>query len=221
MRTAEQIAPGLCQCGCGARTSIVRHNAVSRGLVAGEPRRYLKGHHPRPPTARDEGERFWEKVDRSAGADACWPWTAALGPSGYGHFWSRGRMRAASRIAHELAKGPIPAGLFVLHSCDNRICCNPAHLRTGTQLDNMREAAERGRVRSGARHPAFTNPVAFRKNRARGESAFAAKLTEAQVLEVRRRAAAGESMRAIARSLDVAHNTINAVVAGRTWRHVS
>lgn len=95
--------------------------------------------------------RFWRNVDRRAGSE-CWPWKGSIGSNGYGVFSIRGKQLVASRRAYELTFGPIPDGLFVLHSCDNRPCCNPAHLRVGTHTDNMRDMVSRDRWRGrGAR----------------------------------------------------------------------
>ena len=55
----------------------------------------------------------------------------------------------AHRLAWELANGPIPAGLNVLHRCDNSHCCNPDHLFVGTQADNMDDMRRKGRARNG------------------------------------------------------------------------
>jgi hypothetical protein len=80
-------------------------------------------------------ERFWSKVDM-CGPNECWPWTGAGwsakgGRSGHIRIYVEGAPRntAASRVAWELAHGPIPSGLFVCHHCDNPPCVNPAHTR--------------------------------------------------------------------------------------------
>lgn len=86
--------------------------------------------------ARPLAERFWEKVDRSAGPDACWPWTSATQPNGYGYFMCDGD-RYAHRLAYTLAVGPIPAGLQIDHLCRNRGCVNPAHLEPVTPRENV------------------------------------------------------------------------------------
>jgi hypothetical protein len=59
------------------------------------------------------------------------------------------------RLAWELANGPIPAGLQVLHRCDNPRCCNPDHLFVGTQQDNMADMALKKRSRNR-----YTGPIA-------------------------------------------------------------
>lgn len=91
-------------------------------------------------------ERFWQKVDKR-GPDDCWLWTGALNMHGYGKIGISDELgpETAHRLSYEWAKGPIPAGLQVNHTCDVRNCVNPAHLYAGTAKDNTRDAIERGR----------------------------------------------------------------------------
>lgn len=58
----------------------------------------------------------------------------------------------AHRVAWELTHGAIADGLFVLHKCDVPLCCNPQHLFLGTQLDNLRDASAKGRLRVARTH---------------------------------------------------------------------
>lgn len=88
---------------------------------------------------------FWKYVD-VRGPDDCWLWMRYCDRDGYGRF----RSQSAHRVAWELANGP--TSLHVLHDCDNPRCCNPRHLHTGTQQDNMRERSARGRVPHGPAH---------------------------------------------------------------------
>lgn len=82
-------------------------------------------------------DRFWQKVDQSAGPDACWPWTGYCKPSGHGLTQMDGSPIHASRKAWILTHGRIGRGLCVNHKCDNAVCCNPAHMYLGTRSDNM------------------------------------------------------------------------------------
>lgn len=103
--------------------------------------------HWRDSVHSDVAERFWAKVDRSAGPNECWPWTANRHPRGYGKFGIRGRLYVASRVAWEIANNAgIPSAHVVMHSCDNPPCCNPAHLSVGTVRDNWNDALAKGRA---------------------------------------------------------------------------
>jgi hypothetical protein len=73
----------------------------------------------------------------------CHVWTSTLATGGYGRV-----LVSAHRLAWELAHGPIPDGLLVLHRCDNPPCCNPEHLFLGTVADNMADKTAKGRARN-------------------------------------------------------------------------
>lgn len=102
-------------------------------------------------TRRPLEQRFWPKVDRSGGSDACWTWTASLHTNGYGQIGSggRGRPLLAHRVAWELFCGAIPVGMVVCHRCDNHLCCNPSHLFIGTQAENLEDMTRKGRRCAG------------------------------------------------------------------------
>lgn len=91
-------------------------------------------------TEKDK-ERFWSKVD-IRGEDECWEWKSSLNSQGYGNLSIGGRRRTggtvetAHRIAYTISIGEIPSGLLVRHLCNNKPCCNPKHLATGTMKDN-------------------------------------------------------------------------------------
>jgi hypothetical protein len=89
--------------------------------------------------------RFWSRVDKSNGLDACWMWTAGLHNRGYGRIRWNGMPECAHRIVWMLINGAIPNELEVLHRCDNPPCCNPGHLFLGTQADNMHDRDAKGR----------------------------------------------------------------------------
>ncbi len=98
-------------------------------------------------------EKFWMKVQKGEG-DACWIWLGKRHPrSGHGIATiGHNRRTYAHRVSFALTTGNWPT-LNVLHSCDNPPCCNPAHLREGTQADNVRDMVERGRSLKGDRQP--------------------------------------------------------------------
>lgn len=81
-------------------------------------------------------ERFWKRVDRR-GPDECWNWLGYLGPSGHGLTSHLSLPVSANRKAWILTHGPIKGGMCVNHRCDNKLCCNPAHMYLGTRADNM------------------------------------------------------------------------------------
>ena len=91
--------------------------------------------------------RFWAAVDRRSEIE-CWPWKKGKFRNGYGQFnesWKPTVNNVAHRMAFFFAKGPIPSGMFVCHSCDNPGCCNPAHLWLGTPRDNVQDMIAKGR----------------------------------------------------------------------------
>ncbi len=146
-------------------------------------------------------ERFWERVE-VRGEDDCWFWTAACFPSGYGAIRDEGQARCAHRVSYQIDHGHIPQGLFVLHHCDERRCVNPKHLYAGTQKQNVQDAWDRDRM-----------PF--------GEQTVMSKLTEADVVEIRRRRREGESLASLSCAFGVGQPTISMVARSKTWKRVS
>jgi HNH endonuclease/AP2 domain len=97
--------------------------------------------------------RLWSKVDMSGGPDSCWPWTGTLDGKGYGRFRLNSQTgRKAHRVAYELATGDELGNLQIDHTCFNRSCCNPAHLRPATNKQNQENhRGPRANSRSGSR----------------------------------------------------------------------
>lgn len=149
---------------------------------------------------RTLGQRFWAKVHRVNDATSCWNWLAGT-QDGYGKFNDGIRNERAHRVAYRLTYGAIPKGQLIRHRCDNRKCCRPDHLLLGTIQHNMQDMMSRGR-------------------QARGERKANAKLTEAVVLDVRQRHAAGEALAALALQLGVSSKLLSQVCCGDIWKHV-
>lgn len=146
--------------------------------------------------------RFWSKVDVRKSESDCWPWTASINRGGYGKFKEGGAVQNASRIAWEIANDARAGGLVIRHHCDNPICCNPAHLTTGTPAQNVADMMDRGRNRSGTMRGA-DNPQA--------------KLSVDQVSKIRARILRGHSNTLIAQDFPVTDATISLIRTGKSW----
>lgn len=169
---------------------------------------------------RSAEERFWEKVDQSAGPEACWPYRGTPNNKGYMRVSLDGCLEYAHRVAHRMAVGPIPDGMEACHSCDNPPCCNPAHLHAGTHAQNMAEAKARGRLATGVRHGSQTKPSAFTGTSLPGDSHPMAILGAADVIEIRRRLTEGARRADMANAYGVSLAAVHDIASGRSWRHL-
>lgn len=147
-------------------------------------------------------ERFWRRVRK---CDGCWTWTGERSSKGYGRIRARaggGQWIRAHRASWVLANGQIPAGLQVLHRCDNPPCVRPEHLFLGTDATNRLDAAEKGR------HFSIQPPST-------------GQIGEAQAAEIRVEIRAGRQRREIARTYGVSEGLIRAIAERRLWPHVA
>ena len=132
-------------------------------------------------------------------SDDCIYWDGKKDKDGYGILSSGKR---AHRLSYENAKGPIPDGLLVRHTCDNSGCINPDHLILGTQADNVADMVERGRI-------------------ARGERQWKSYFSEDHIHEIRRlRVEDALSFEEIAGLFGSTRQTIWRIVHGKTWAHI-
>lgn len=143
----------------------------------------------------------WTEVIRKPELGACWEWSGLLDKKGYGRVAvGKQKMKAAHRASFEVWNGELDPSLYVCHSCDNPICINPAHLFLGDQYVNMGDAKAKKRSANGMRQ---------------GQ----AKLTDAQVAEIRAKYATGQhSQASLGREYGVTSSNIWAIVNRRNWK---
>jgi len=138
--------------------------------------------------------------------DNCFEWQRARSKAGYGQFWNGEKVIYTHRHVAEMFYGKPPKGYQVLHSCDNKPCCNPDHLRWGTAAENNKEARDR---------------IVFKSTKSRGEKHPMAKLTQAQVIEIRARRNNGEILKTLAEDYGVTISAIHLVCTGRNWSNAT
>lgn len=162
---------------------------------------------PRAPRTTREA-RFWAKVDKSGGENACWLWTASRDQLGYGFF----RMTAgefmwrAHRASWVLTNGEILDGVLVCHVCDNPPCVNPKHLYLGDNQTNSNDRVIRNRSTRG--RPVHHGELSLHK------------LTLDQVREIRFRYAAGRiSQAALGCEYNISQTQVSRIICGKRWQH--
>lgn len=151
-------------------------------------RRYVK---------RPLADRVRELTAVSATSDGCLEWLGHRDRDGYGRLWFDDRDRPAIRATWIANRGPIPAGMVVRHKCDNPPCVNLDHLELGTNAENMRDKAIRGRAPSGTSNPA-------------------AKFTPEQVDQVRALRLEGLTLAGISEKTGVSKSQVARIIRGES-----
>lgn len=164
-------------------------------LIKGPPKRFNQNNYP------GIWKAFLNKI--CSGSSNCWYWRGSINHLGYGCF----NGDRAHRFSYKYFKGQITKGLSVLHTCDIRNCVNPDHLFLGTQIDNMRDAINKGR---------FIMPP-----RSKGEKSPVSKFSEKIVLEIREKYQSGKfSQHSLAREYNMSVMNVNRIVRRILWSHI-
>jgi len=187
----------LCGCGCGG--------IPNRGA------KYIKGHYKRTKESRKKQSNvnkytfkdIWRQID-IRNEDDCWEWVGHKDKNGYGRATINRKDYRSHRIVYKETYGTIPEGLFILHTCNNPSCCNPNHLYTGTNQDNMDQMVADGR-----------SPHLI------GEKSGTHKLKEKDVLEIRQLYSTGEyTQRDLSKKYGISQTEISRIYHRTRWDHV-
>lgn len=155
-------------------------------------------------TVKPIATRFFKYVEQSI-FGPCWEWKGPKDSHGYGTLnvgcFKKTRHKKAHRIAYQIFIGDFDESLFVCHKCDNPGCVNPAHLFLGTHIDNERDKCEKNRQQKGSKH-------------------WNSKLTEKDIINIRKLYANKISQIEISRRFQVSQGCISRIVRMEDWKHV-
>ena len=146
-------------------------------------------------------DTFFSKVEKSP---SCWTWSGLKNCQGYGRITAHHKEWGTHRFSWVIHYGHIPQDTLVCHTCDNPSCVNPAHLFLGTYRDNAIDRNRKGRARDD-----------------RGEKHPCAKLSEAQVREIKQKLKDGWYGKDLAEDYGVHATMISQIKLGKKWKHLS
>lgn len=155
---------------------------------------------------------LFERLDKNIQKDDCWIWLGVKDKDGYGKIKStpiegKKKILTVHRVMYERYKEPIPAGMFILHSCDNPSCCNPEHLSVGTAQDNSNDMKRKGRSKAPS--------TAYKKGHGAGESNIKTKLTKEDVEFIR---GYDGLQKDLATMFGVTRDTIYKITSRQIWK---
>lgn len=156
--------------------------------------------------------RFWSKVNVSKKNQGCWYWTGAKHQFGYGSFRLNKKTYSAHRLALIFYTGE-EKELQVLHSCDNPSCCNPFHLRWGTQKDNIQDSIKRKRHINPLKNK-INPPVMI------GEKNPCSVLNKHSVINIRKDRSKKLTYKELSKKYGVSVSTISQIINYKTWTHI-
>lgn len=174
---------------------------------------FLKANPSSPRMARKTPRPLLERIYKRVQVDEetqCWNISGVKDKGGYAHVHMSingekqtiGAHRAVAHIFHGLDLDS--RYQFACHRCDNPGCVNPDHIFVGTPQDNIADCISKGR---------FTVR--------RGEANSSAKISEQDVLTIRKRYADGETQAAIAEDYSMDQTAISMIVLRKNWAHVA
>jgi hypothetical protein len=124
-----------------------------------------------------------------------WPFSSGFG---YGYYsYNRKVMHVHRAVCFEVYGGPPSLEYHAAHSCGNRICCNPNHLRWATRSDNEKDKLVQGRDNRGVKH-------------------YNSKLSEQDVRMIRK-LQGKKSALSVGKLYKVDHGTITAIWKRKSW----
>lgn len=153
-----------------------------------------------------EHQSYWTRLileERIIKQDGCWGWKGSKNRHGYGEIKVNRIHMNASRAAWIAYKSEIPENMYVLHTCDNRACCNPEHLWLGTAKDNMQDMIKKGRNKN-----------------LKGSACPWATINEDIVLDILDMLKKNINTREIAKKYNIKLSMISDIKTGHRWTHV-
>lgn len=148
----------------------------------------------------------WDCIFKNYEIDSekgCWNWKGCLTAYGYPQANRNGKVYLLHRKFFEKSRGEIPKDKCICHTCDNRKCVNPYHMFIGTKKENTQDMLNKGR-----------------KNPALGEKSTKSKLTQEQVLEIRKLHKLDNSIKKLSDRFKVSPQSIWAIIARKNWKHL-
>jgi len=157
--------------------------------------------------SRLKGRTIEEKLRFNSVEDSngCWLWQGGKTTFGHGIIAVNRKSHLAHRVAYKIWKDRVPLNMFVCHTCDNPKCINPDHLFIGTQDDNMKDMANKGRSNNGIQ---------------KGEKNPQSQLTDRQVRRIKRLLLNGHTRKEIANKFGVNEAVVGFISENKNWKHV-